>query len=214
MSLFVSEGDRKDPGPRDGLGAGNGEGRGDRRSRGHGGHLPLSAIVKMESSGMPTPRASSLNSCSRLSLSCGSRPARGKQRSHQAREGLSHDCHSGKFENWRPVQSPRPAQGRQALREGRGPSSPLVGPPRPHASLFPPALSGPRRLGTESRGQVRASCLPGTWALPPPGTADAVPRLEFCRQEEAKPPAPPTPLPQPTQLQGLLVAGPHRRAWP
>lgn len=42
-------------------------------------HLPLSGIKTMEFSGMPTLRATSLNSCRRLSLSCGSRPANGKQ---------------------------------------------------------------------------------------------------------------------------------------
>jgi len=43
-------------------------------------HLPLSAIKTMEFSGMPTLRATSLNSCRRLSLSCGSRPANRKQK--------------------------------------------------------------------------------------------------------------------------------------
>lgn len=46
---------------------------------GRGFHLPLSAMVKIESSGMPTPRAVSRNSSSRLSRSCGSRPASEKQ---------------------------------------------------------------------------------------------------------------------------------------
>lgn len=58
-------------------------GRKDGRTKiqsGPGCHLPLSTIKMMEFSGMPTPRATSLNSSRRLSLSCGSRPANRKQR--------------------------------------------------------------------------------------------------------------------------------------
>lgn len=53
-----------------------------KREVGWGRPLPLSAIMRMESSGMPRPKANSLNSSSRPSRSCGSRPARGEQRRH------------------------------------------------------------------------------------------------------------------------------------
>ena len=48
-----------------------------------GEHPPLSAMVKIASSGMPTPKATSLNSSSRLSRSCGCRPAMGSREDAQ-----------------------------------------------------------------------------------------------------------------------------------
>lgn len=79
IAQFTSKGGGTDPGA-GGTCSGGHRGRGgDRNVRGGGVPLPLSGIVKMASSGMPTPRATSLNFSSRLSRSCGSRPASGSQ---------------------------------------------------------------------------------------------------------------------------------------
>ena len=79
IAQVTSKGGGTDPGAGGTCSGGHRGQGGDRNVRGGGVPLPLSGIVKMASSGMPTPRATSLNFSSRLSRSCGSRPASGSQ---------------------------------------------------------------------------------------------------------------------------------------